>query len=219
MHLAVLMIAASAATADARADAPWVARILLAVNEETAAPQGKADTVPAAEDSKIEHAPLEKSPRGQGLFIKARVGDPSHLFAPLDANNLSMTIRAIYTFTPRLSLQAYTQGFLANGHYGGLMAAPRGGPPGQGTIVHISDLAAYSGGVSGNPDFQQGAVNVNAQFRWEYLLGSTLALVYARSQYPSVLLDNGENGVLSTRSIGRSPAVDQVYIRASFFWG
>ena len=83
MHLAVLMIAASAAVAGARADAPWVGRILLAVNEETAAPQGKADTVPAAEDSKIEHAPLEKSPRGQGVFIKARVGDPSHLFAPL----------------------------------------------------------------------------------------------------------------------------------------
>ena len=146
--------------------------------------------------------------------------DGTHLFAPLDANNLSMTIRAIYTFTPRLSLQAYTQGFLANGHYGALMAAPRGsGRLGQGSIVRISDLSPYTGGVSGNPDFQQGAVNVNAQLRWEYLLGSTLALVYARSQYPSVLLDPGENGVLATRSIGRSSAVDQIYIRASFFWG
>ncbi len=146
--------------------------------------------------------------------------DGTHLFAPLDANNLSMTLRAIYTFTPRLSLQAYTQGFLANGHYGALMGAPRGlAPQGQGTVVHISDLAPYTGSVSGNPDFQQGAVNVNAQFRWEYLLGSTLALVYARSQYPTVLLNTGENGVLSTRSVGRSPAVDQVYIRASFFWG
>ena len=83
MHLAVLMIAASAAAAGARADAPWVGRILLAVNEEAAAPQGKADTVPEAEDSKIEHTPLEKTPRGQGVFIKAKVGDPSHLFAPL----------------------------------------------------------------------------------------------------------------------------------------
>ncbi len=146
--------------------------------------------------------------------------DGTHLFAPLDANNLSMTVRAIYTFTPRLSVQAYTQGFLANGHYGALMAAPRGtGPQGQGTVVHISDLAAYTGSVSGNPDFQQGALNVNALLRWEYMLGSTLALVYARSQYPAVQLGNGENGILSTRSIGRSPAVDQIYIRASFFWG
>ena len=83
MHLAALLIAASAATAGARADAPWVGRILLAVNDEAAASQGKADTVPEAEDSKIEHAPLEKAPRGQGVFIKAKVGDPSHLFAPL----------------------------------------------------------------------------------------------------------------------------------------
>ena len=83
MHLAVLMIAASAAAAGARADAPWVGRILLAVNQEAATPPGKADTVPEAEDSKIEHKPLDRTPRGQGLFIKARVADPSHLFAPL----------------------------------------------------------------------------------------------------------------------------------------
>lgn len=148
--------------------------------------------------------------------------DGTHLFAQQDANNLSLTVRAIYTFTPRLTLQAYTQGFLANGHYGALMAAPRGGPgsgAGQGAVVRIGDLVPYTGSVSSNPDFQQGAVNVNAQLRWEYLLGSTLALVYARSQYPSVLLGTGENGVLSPRSLSRSPAVDQVYLRASFFWG
>lgn len=71
--------------------------------------------------------------------------------------------------------------------------------------MRISDLGPYAGGVSGNPDFQQGAVNVNAQFRWEYLTGSTLALVYARTQYPGVSLGTGENGVLATRSIGRAP--------------
>ncbi|MGZ6141953.1 MAG: PEGA domain-containing protein [Myxococcales bacterium] len=83
MHFAVLLMAAAAASADAPADASWVGKILLAVNEEAAAPQGKADTVPEAQDSKIEHAPLEKTPRGQGVFIKAKVADPSHLFTPL----------------------------------------------------------------------------------------------------------------------------------------
>ncbi|MFN2549593.1 MAG: PEGA domain-containing protein [Myxococcales bacterium] len=78
MHLALLLIAASAAPAT---DSAWVGRMLLAVNEEAA--QGKADTTPEAQDSKIEHTPLDKTPRGQGLFIKAKVQDPSHLFTPL----------------------------------------------------------------------------------------------------------------------------------------
>src|SRR5439155_14195890 len=48
MHLAVLMIAASAAAAE---PVPaWVGRVLLAVNEEAAAPAGKADTTPEAQD-------------------------------------------------------------------------------------------------------------------------------------------------------------------------
>jgi tetratricopeptide (TPR) repeat protein len=83
MYLAVLLIAASAASPEAPATAGWVGRVLLAVNEEAAAPQGKADTVPEAQDSKIEHTPVEKTPRGLGVFIKAKVADPSHLFAPL----------------------------------------------------------------------------------------------------------------------------------------
>jgi tetratricopeptide (TPR) repeat protein len=82
MYLA-LLIAASAAAAPPRADPAWVGRVLLAVNDEAAAPEAKPDTVPEAQDSKIEHTPLEKTPRGQGVFIKAKVGDPSHLFTPL----------------------------------------------------------------------------------------------------------------------------------------
>ncbi|HUJ28277.1 MAG TPA: PEGA domain-containing protein [Myxococcales bacterium] len=84
MYLAVLLIAAGAATAHpARANDAWREQVLLAVNEEAAAPQAKADTVPEAEDSKIEHTPLEKTPRGLTVIIKAKIADPSHLFAPL----------------------------------------------------------------------------------------------------------------------------------------
>src|SRR5439155_19307209 len=41
------------------------------------------DTVPEQQDSKIEHNPLEKSPRGRPVVLQAKVGDPSHLFTPL----------------------------------------------------------------------------------------------------------------------------------------
>ena len=94
MFLAALLIAASAAHGDSRAEVTgWRDRVLLAVNEEAARPEaaagaaagspGSNDARPEAADSKIEHTPLEKSPRGETVIIKARVQDPSHLFAPL----------------------------------------------------------------------------------------------------------------------------------------
>lgn len=83
MHLAILMIAALAAAPEPVAEPlpGWVGKVLLAVNEEAAAP--KTDATPETQDSKIEHTPLEKTPRGQGVVINAKVGDPSHLFTPL----------------------------------------------------------------------------------------------------------------------------------------
>lgn len=87
MFLVALMLAASAANGDSRAEpSGWRDRVLLAVNEEAARPPGPTDAkdaTPEAADSKIEHTPLEKSPRGEVVVIKAKVQDPSHLFAPL----------------------------------------------------------------------------------------------------------------------------------------
>jgi len=93
MSLALLLMAASAASADPRPQTDWRNRILLAVNEEAAAPQDKADAVPEAQDAKIEHAPLEKTPRGQAVWIKAKVGDASQLFSPLVFARKSGTTR------------------------------------------------------------------------------------------------------------------------------
>ena len=47
--------------------------------------------------------------------------DP-YLFGKLAAKNVSATLRASYTFTPRLTLQAYAQAFLASGHFSDLRA-------------------------------------------------------------------------------------------------
>ncbi len=87
MFLVALLMAASAANGDPRVEVlGWRDRVLLAVNQEAARPAGPddaKDATPEAADSKIEHAPLEKSPRGEIVVIKAKVQDPSHLFAPL----------------------------------------------------------------------------------------------------------------------------------------
>ena len=80
MIVAVVLLAASAA-AEPRPPSDWRADTLLAVNEEASATAAE----PSAEVlrvGKITHTPVEKSPRGEAVVIRARVQDPSRLFHP-----------------------------------------------------------------------------------------------------------------------------------------
>ena len=51
--------------------------------------------------------------------------------------------------------------------------------------IAVSSLAPYAGPAPANPDFVQGALNVNVVLRWEYRLGSLLYVVYSRAQIPN----------------------------------
>lgn len=164
-----------------------------------------------------------------GPTFTANVGEPRYVTAGdvlgqytlghLDAKSLGATLRATYTFTPRLTLTAYTQMFLASGHYSAFTsyyALPSGPRP----VVHLNDLRPAPGPPSwDNPDFEQGAVNVNVVLRWEYRLGSLIYLVYTRSQVPSVSLGPGEVGTLDLGAIGHAPAADLIILKASYWWG
>jgi Domain of unknown function (DUF5916) len=158
----------------------------------------------------------------------ANVGEPRYVtegdmlgaytLGRLDAKSLGATLRATYTFTPRLTLTAYAQMFLASGHYSdftSFYASPEGPRP----IVRLADLRPAPGpSPYDNPDFEQGAVNVNVVLRWEYRLGSLVYLVYTRSQVPNVSLGPGEIGTLDLGAIGHAPAADLVILKASYWW-
>jgi hypothetical protein len=110
---------------------------------------------------------------------------PNLYFGKLTANSVSATLRASYTFTPQLTLQAYAQAYLSSGHYDDTRPIPV--PPGPGTQVTIAGLQAIPAMGSPTPaDFQNAALNINVVFRWEYRLGSTIYFVYSRSQVPTV---------------------------------
>jgi hypothetical protein len=72
--------------------------------------------------------------------------------------------------------------------------------------------------VPSNPDFEEGVLNANIVLRWEYALGSTLFLVYTRSQVPAVMLMPGETANLSLSSVSRAPAADVVLLKLTYFW-
>jgi hypothetical protein len=139
----------------------------------------------------------------------------NYVFGRLEAKSIGTTLRATYTFTPRVTLQTYGQLFLASGHYSRFTeytaAAPR-------SVVHFADLAPLSSPLATNPDFQQGVLNLNVVFRWEYALGSTIYLVYTRSQSPTVTLAPGDEARLSVRSVTLSPAADVVLLKLTYFW-
>jgi len=74
----------------------------------------------------------------------------SYLFGRLRAASMGMTLRATYTFTPRLTFQAYGQAFLAAKHYREFTSFPTdpGGPP---PIIHVADLRPVTTPVATNP--------------------------------------------------------------------
>jgi hypothetical protein len=143
------------------------------------------------------------TPTGQYVFGRQR------------AASIGATLRATYTFAPRLTLQTYGQLFLASGHYSDFSFFQANAP---GAVVHLDALQSYAAPLAVNPDFVEGVLNVNVVLRWEYALGSTLFVVYTRSQVPAIALAPGEEGTLSFSSVSRAPAADVVLVKLAYFW-
>jgi hypothetical protein len=154
---------------------------------------------------------------GEPRYVTTGATAGQYLFGHLDARSIGTTLRATYTFSPRLTLQAYTQLFLASGHYSGFLSY-QSDPAGPRPTVRLGDLRPAPPPGS-NPDFEQGALNVNVVLRWEWRLGSLLYVVYTRSQVPNVSLGAGEVGALDLGSVRRAPAADVFIVKLSYWWG
>jgi hypothetical protein len=164
----------------------------------------------------FELVPQAEYSTGEPRYAGAAAAAGSYLFARLQAVSFGTTLRATFTFTPRLSLSLYTQLFLASKHYHDyfVFAAGRGGQ-----AVHLDDLRPTTQLPSTNPDVEEAAVNINLVLRWEYLLGSTLFFVYTRGQTPGLTLGPGEQGRLDFGALKRAPAADVLLVKLSYWWG
>ncbi len=110
-----------------------------------------------------------------------------YLLAPLHARSMSATLRATYSFTPHLTLQAYGQLFTAGLAYGAPLRAVR--EPGRRTVTLAELSPALDEDLPPNPDDQQVGLNLNLILRWEWRTGSTLYLVYAHQSSNEVTPD------------------------------
>jgi hypothetical protein len=140
--------------------------------------------------------------------------DVDAFFGKLAAKSVSATLRVSYTFTPQLTLQTYMQAFLAAGHYTDLRLLPTV----PGSKVSLAALqAAPTVSPPQSPDFEQAAINVNVVVRWEYRLGSTIYLVYTRSQQPNVA-NFTTPATLTTTAFSHGAAADVILLKFSYWW-
>ena len=121
-------------------------------------------------------------------------GQPHYVFADIRQRSVSLTTRASYAFTPKLTLDFYAQPFVAAGEYGGLkeVVDPHAKEFDDrfsmfGTALSLND-GVYSvdrDGVGtaefsfGQPDFNFKELRTNTVLRWEYRPGSTLFVVWS----------------------------------------
>jgi hypothetical protein len=136
-----------------------------------------------------------------------------YLFGDLRSRFLSVIFRQQMVFTPRLTLQAYAQLFTDVGQFGALLE----GSSQDRAPIRQRDLMPSA--ATGGPDFHGSALNLNLVARWEYRLGSTLFLVYTRSQQERPLAD-GEPVSSSLLPVGLfdGPAVDAFLLKWTYWW-
>jgi hypothetical protein len=142
--------------------------------------------------------------------------DPSRqhfLFGLQDSQNFSATLRQTIVFTPTLTLQAYAQLFSAFAHYPMYF---------EGDAAHnglLNEAALHATSTGSNYDFHSAALNVNVVLRWEYRLGSTLFVVYSRSQNElGYQADQAPTTALWPLRLGPGPTTDTFMVKWSYWF-
>jgi hypothetical protein len=137
------------------------------------------------------------------------------VFGVQDPEFVSLTLRQQLVFTPRLTMQLYAQLF---------SQAIRWGPTFYGaSIVGRPDLSHSDlepTPYDRDPSAHDAVLNVNAVLRWEYRLGSTLYLVYTRSQLERPAPDGAAPpDDLGSPDLFRGPVTDTVMVKWSWWRG
>ncbi len=142
----------------------------------------------------------------QYLAQEDALGDRHYVFGELDQKTVSMTFRGNVIFTPTMTLQVYAQPFVATVRYDGYREVndPRGETFADRFTDYTSDQIVNDGediGIDldrdgavdidiGNPNFTYLSFRSNVVLRWEYMLGSTLFLVWQHGR--SDVTDNNQ---------------------------
>jgi hypothetical protein len=155
---------------------------------------------------------------GSPRFVTSEMnpdGSTTYYFADLNARSFDLTLRGTYAFTRKLTLQAYLQPFVASGRYTDVIQSTATGARPLLTLDSFVD-ATLPGGT--NPDFREGAINLNLFVRWEYLPLSALWLVYTRNQQQSGYDPMEGPARLRLDRFSNGPTTDVILLKLSYLW-
>lgn len=161
-----------------------------------------------------------------------------YIFGDLEYRQFSLETRFDWTFTPKLTLQAYVQPLFASGDYSDIkeLAKPasyrfnRYGQDNGSTIVYDAEgdpdnpyLVTPDGSDPANTfrlpdqDFNFKSLKVNMVLRWEYAAGSTFYLVWTQDR-----VDTQDPGTFDlgrdTKSLLDAPGSDILMVKVSQYF-
>lgn len=158
-------------------------------------------------------------------------GLPHYVFARIDQSTVGMTVRLNWTFSPKLSLQAYAQPFLATGRYSQYKDVDNPGARKftdrftrlDGNKLSLDDMDVFTANNNGvfqfgRPDFSFAALRSNVVVRWEYRPGSTLFAIWSHGQTTT-----GSDGRFALdrdlRSLAERASEDIVLLKLNYWIG
>ncbi|HVP89959.1 MAG TPA: DUF5916 domain-containing protein [Terriglobales bacterium] len=120
-----------------------------------------------------------------------------YVFAHIDEKVVGSEIRVDWTFTPRLTLQAYIQPYIAVGRYDAFKELARPKSLAYDVFGQGASTIGYADGVYtvdpdgagpaapftfSNPDFNYKSLRGTVVFRWEYMPGSLIYFVWTQNR-------------------------------------
>jgi hypothetical protein len=161
-------------------------------------------------------------------------GETAYVFARIHQVVTAMTVRAAWTFTPRMSVQFYAQPFIATGAYDEYKEAgdtysddycerfvnyDEAGVDEMDDVILIDRDADGTADVAvGKPDFNVREVRSTLVGRWEYRPGSTVYLIWSHNSSSDEVQGN-YHLVHDLTALTRERGEDVVMVKVNYWVG
>jgi hypothetical protein len=147
--------------------------------------------------------------------VRQADGSARFRFGLQDVTSPGLTFRGTMTFNPEMTLQAYAQLFFASVRYGDLFEV---GAAELRPRLRLGDFEPVAADPS-KYESRDAVLNVNVIFRYEYLPGSVLYLVFTRSHSGGqVPLDPLDSERVDFSALGRAPVENAFLLKVSYYF-
>jgi hypothetical protein len=163
----------------------------------------------------------------------ADMEDQSHfVFGRIHETDVSMTLRANWTFSPHLTLQAYAQPYIASGRYEELKDVDNPGAPryadrfhvlAPGEVQLVGDAYHVMRGTHAfsfdRPDFNFRQLRSTVVLRWEYRPGSTVFAIWSHGRTSDSFDDGRFKFGRDLSDLGTAASENIVMVKANYWIG